>query len=432
LDDTPLSLLFAALLFLILLSAFFSGSETGLMTLNRYRLRHLAEKQHPGAMRAQKLLQRQDRLIGLILLGNNFVNVLASILMTLITLRIYNDTGLLFAAGLVLTIVILLFAEVTPKTLAALHPERVAFPAAYVYVPLLKLMWPVVWVVNGIANGLLKLLGVSPEHGSSNALTTEELRTVVTEAGALIPERHQSMLLNLMDLEKVPVEDIMVPRNEVTGSDIEADWEVSRKLLMESQYTRLPLYRETIDHVIGILHMRKVLPLLYRDQLDHETLQGIAREPYFIPENTSLNRQLLNFQREHRRIGFAVDEYGDIQGLVTLEDILEEIVGEFTSDPTAHIEDIHPQDDGTWLVDGSINIRSLNSALDMSLSIDGPKTLNGLITEYMETIPETGTSLLLDNHPIDIVQIKDNMVKTARIHRPLEKHEKATTEEPAE
>jgi len=315
LDDTPLSLLFAALLFLILLSAFFSGSETGLMTLNRYRLRHLAEKQHPGAMRAQKLLQRQDRLIGLILLGNNFVNVLASILMTLITLRIYNDTGLLFAAGLVLTIVILLFAEVTPKTLAALHPERVAFPAAYVYVPLLKLMWPVVWVVNGIANGLLKLLGVSPEHGSSNALTTEELRTVVTEAGALIPERHQSMLLNLMDLEKVTVEDIMVPRNEVTGIDIEADWEVSRKLLMESQYTRLPLYRETIDHVIGILHMRKVLPLLYRDQLDHETLQGIAREPYFIPENTSLNRQLLNFQREHRRIGFAVDEYGDIQGL---------------------------------------------------------------------------------------------------------------------
>ncbi|MGB5427801.1 MAG: HlyC/CorC family transporter [Gammaproteobacteria bacterium] len=431
-DDTPLSLLFAALLFLILLSAFFSGSETGLMTLNRYRLRHLAEKQHPGAMRAQKLLQRQDRLIGLILLGNNFVNVLASILMTLITLRIYNDTGLLFAAGLVLTIVILLFAEVTPKTLAALHPERVAFPAAYVYVPLLKLMWPVVWVVNGIANGLLKVLGVSPEHGSSNALTTEELRTVVTEAGALIPERHQSMLLNLMDLEKVTVEDIMVPRNEVTGIDIEADWEVSRKLLMESQYTRLPLYRETIDHVIGILHMRKVLPLLYRDQLDHETLQGIAREPYFIPENTSLNRQLLNFQREHRRIGFAVDEYGDIQGLVTLEDILEEIVGEFTSDPTAHIEDIHPQDDGTWLVDGSINIRSLNNALDMSLSIDGPKTLNGLITEYMETIPETGTSLLLDNHPIDIVQIKDNMVKTARIHRPLEEHGKATTEESAE
>jgi Mg2+/Co2+ transporter CorB len=419
LDDTPLSVLFAALLFLILLSAFFSGSETGLMTLNRYRLRHLADKQHPGAMRAQKLLKRQDRLIGLILLGNNFVNVLASILMTLITLRIYNDTGLLFAAGLVLTIVILLFAEVTPKTLAALHPERVAFPAAFVYTPLLKLLWPVVWVVNGIANGLLKLIGVSPEDGTSDALTTEELRTVVTEAGAMIPKRHQSMLLNLMDLEKVTVEDIMVPRNEVTGIDIEDDWEISRKLLMESQYTRLPLFRETIENVIGVLHMRKVLPLLYRDQLDQETLKGIAREPYFIPENTSLNRQLLNFQREHRRIGFAVDEYGDIQGLVTLEDILEEVVGEFTSDPTAHIEDIQAQDDGTWLVDGSISIRALNSTLNMSLSTDGPKTLNGLITEYMEIIPETGTSLLLDNHPIDIVQIKENMVKTVRIHKLL-------------
>ena len=418
-DDTPLSLLFAALFFLILLSAFFSGSETGLMTLNRYRLRHLADKQHPGALRAQKLLQRQDRLIGLILLGNNFVNVLASILMTLITLRIYNDTGLLFAAGLVLTIVILLFAEVTPKTLAALHPERVAFPAAFVYTPLLKLLWPVVWIVNSIANGLLKLIGVSPEDGTSNALTTEELRTVVTEAGAMIPKRHQSMLLNLMDLEKVTVEDIMVPRNEVTGIDIEDDWEISRKLLMESQYTRLPLYRETIENVIGMLHMRKVLPLLYRDQLDQETLQGIAREPYFIPENTSLNRQLLNFQREHRRIGFAVDEYGDIQGLVTLEDILEEIVGEFTSDPAAHIEDIQRQDDGTWLVDGSISIRALNSTLGMSLSTAGPKTLNGLITEYMEMIPETGTSLLLDNHPVDIVQIKENMVKTVRIHKLL-------------
>ena len=431
-DDTPLSVLITALVLLIFLSAFFSGSETGLMTLNRYRLRHLADKQHPGAVRAQKLLQRQDRLIGLILLGNNFVNVLASILMTLITLRIYNDTGLLFAAGLVLTIVILLFAEVTPKTLAALHPERIAFPAAFVYVPLLKLLSPLVWVVNWVANGLLKLLGVSPEHGSSDALTTEELRTVVMEAGAMIPKRHQSMLLNLMDLEKVTVEDIMVPRNEVTGIDIEADWEISHKLLMDSQHTRLPLYRETIDNVIGILHLKNVLPLLYRDQLDKDTLQDIAREPYFIPENTSLNRQLLNFQREHRRVGFAVDEYGDMQGLVTLEDILEEIVGEFTSDPSAHIEDIQTQADGTCLVDGSIAIRQLNSALDISLSTEGPKTLNGLITEYMEMIPETGTSLLLDNHPVDIVQIKDNMIKTVRIHKRLENESTPDNEEPLE
>ena len=420
-DDTPLSVLFAALVFLILLSAFFSGSETGLMTLNRYRLRNLADKKHPGAMRAQLLLKRQDRLIGLILLGNNFVNILASILMTLIALRINSDAGFIFAAGMVLTIVILLFAEVTPKTLAALHPERIAFPAAFVYVPLLKLLYPIVWVVNAIANGLLKLIGVSPEGGTSQALTKEELRTVVMEAGALIPERHQSMLLNLMDLENVTVEDIMVPRNEVTGIDIDDDWDTISKTLMGSQYTRMPLYRENIDHVIGILHMRDVLPLLYRNELDHAALQRIAREPYFIPESTSLNRQLLNFQRKRRRIGFAVDEYGDIQGLVTMEDLLEEIVGDFTSDPTAHIEDIQPQDDGTWLVDGSVSIRALNTGLNMSLATDGPKTLNGLIIEKMEMIPDINTSLLLDNHPVDILQIRENMVKTVRIHPALKR-----------
>lgn len=419
-DDISLSVLFVTLFFLILFSAFFSGSETGLMTLNRYRLRHLADKQHPGAMRAQKLLQRQDRLIGLILLGNNFVNVLASILMTLIALRIYNDAGFIFVAGLILTIVILLFAEVTPKTLAALHPERIAFPAAYVYTPLLKLLYPLVWVINAVANTLLKLFGVSTEDHRGQALTHEELRTVVMEAGAMIPKRHQSMLLNLMDLEKVTVEDIMVPRNEIYGIDIDADWEVTREALSGSQYTRLPLYRENIDQVIGILHMRNVLPLLYRDELDAIALRRIARDPYFIPVTTSLNRQLLNFQRERRRIGFAVDEYGDIQGLVTVEDILEEIVGEFTSDPADQIEDIMPQDDGSWIVDGSINIRTLNSALKITLSTDGPKTLNGLITEYLEMIPEAGTSLLLDNHPVEIMEIKDNMVKSVRIHPALE------------
>jgi Mg2+/Co2+ transporter CorB len=421
LDDTPLSVLLAALVFLILLSAFFSGSETGLMTLNRYRLRHLADKKHAGAMRVQQLLQRQDRLIGLILLGNNFVNVLASILMTLIALRIYDDVGFIFAAGMVLTIIILLFAEVTPKTLAALHPERIAFPASYIYVPLLKLMYPLVWVVNAIANGLLKLMGVSPEDGTSQALTKEELRTVVMEAGAMIPERHRSMLLNLMDLENVTVEDIMVPRNEVTAIDIDDDWDTITKTLTDSQYTRIPLYRENLDQVIGTLHMRDVLPLLYRDELDHAALQGIAREPYFIPESTSLNRQLLNFQREHHRIGFAVDEYGDIHGLVTMEDLLEEIVGEFTSDPAAHTDDIQPQEDGTWLVDGSVSIRTLNSALHMSLTTDGPKTLSGLIIEELEMIPDSITSLLLGNHPVDILQTRENMVKTVRIHPVLHK-----------
>jgi Mg2+/Co2+ transporter CorB len=280
-----------------------------------------------------------------------------------------------------------------------------------------------VWIVNVIANGLLKLLGVSPEEGASQALTQEELRTVVLEAGAMIPKRHQSMLLNLMDLENVTVEDIMVPRNEVTGIDINDDWDTISKTLTESQYTRMPLYDENIDHVIGILHMRNVLPHLHRGELDHEALQRIAREPYFIPESTSLNRQLLNFQRERRRIGFAVDEYGDIQGLVTLEDILEEIVGEFTSDPSAQFEDIRAQPDGTWLVDGTVSIRTLNTVLNMALPTTGPKTLNGLIIEELEIIPETNTSLLLDDHPVDILQIKENMVKTVRIHPRLHRAE---------
>jgi Mg2+/Co2+ transporter CorB len=418
LEDIPLSALFFALFILLLLSAFFSGSETGLMTLNRYRLRHLADKQHPGAQRAQLLLDRPDRLIGLILLGNNFVNVLASMLTTLIALRIAGEAGMAIAAGL-LVLVILIFSEVTPKTLAALHPERIAFPAAFIYTPLLRVLYPLVWLVNVITNNLLKLLGVPTDAQHPHALSAEELRTVVKEAGALIPETHQAMLLNLIDLETVTVEDVMVPRNEVTGIDLDDDWETITRQLSDSQYTRLPVYRESIDRVIGILHMRDVMPLLYRDELDADTLQGIVREPYFIPENTSLNRQLLNFRREQRRTAFVVDEYGDLQGLVALVDILEEVVGEFTTDPADHHEDIVLQEDGSWLVDGSTSIRNLNATLHMSLSTDGPRTLNGLITEYLETIPDTGTSLLLDRRPVDIVRIRDNMIKTVRIHAPL-------------
>jgi Mg2+/Co2+ transporter CorB len=430
LDDIPLSVLFITLFILLLLSAFFSGSETGLMTLNRYRLRHLADKQHPGALRVQQLLDRPDRLIGLILLGNNFVNVLASMLTTLIALRIAGETGMAIAAGL-LVLVILIFAEVTPKTLAALHPERIAFPAAFIYLPLLRVLYPLVWLVNTITNNLLKLLGVSTSKQRTDALSSEELRTVVKEAGALIPERHQDMLLNLIDLEKVTVEDVMVPRNEVTGINLADDWETISRQLTDCQYTRLPVYRETIDRIIGTLHMRDILPLLYRNELDADTLQGIVREPYFIPENTTLNQQILNFQKNKRRTGFVVDEYGDLQGLVALVDILEEVVGEFTTDPADHNDDIVPQEDGSWLVDGSISIRALNNALDMSLATDGPRTLNGLITEYLETIPNTGTSLLLDRRPVDIVQIRDNMIKTVRIHAPLPDRTAGATERDA-
>jgi len=415
LDDIPLGVLFGALLFLILLSAFFSGSETGLMTLNRYRLRHLARIRHAGAVRAQRLLEKPDRLIGLILLGNNFVNILASSLTTIIALRLGGETAIAIGAGL-LTLVILIFAEVAPKTLAAQHPERVAFPAAFVYGPLLWVCYPLVWIINAMANNLLRLLGVSAKDATSNALSQEELRTVVMEAGAMIPKRHQDMLLNVLDLEKVTVEDIMVPRNEITGIDLEDDWDSVVRQLMASQYTRLPVYRDSIDNVVGFIHLRKVLPLLLRGELDSDALMSLIKEPLFIPENTPLSRQLLNFQREHRRVGLVVNEYGDIQGLATLEDILEEVVGEFTTDPSASSRSYTRQDDGSYLVDGSTSVRELNRALNMELPTDGPKTLNGLVLEYLEDIPEPGTSLLLAGYPVDIVQTKDNLVKTLRVH----------------
>lgn len=423
-DAIPLGALFAALIFLLVLSAFFSSSETGLMTLNRYRLRHLAKAKHAGAMRAQRLLERPDRLIGLILVGNNFVNVLASAIATVIGLRLYGDVGIAIASG-ILTLVMLIFSEVAPKTLAALRPERIAFPAAFIYIPLLKLLYPLVWVVNQAANGLLRLMGVSTDQTGGHSLSREELRTVVLEAGAMIPKRHQKMLLNLLDLEKATVEDIMIPRNEVVGVDLKDDIDEITDLLTHTQYTRLPVFEESIDHVVGILHLRNIVPLLKRGALTHTDLRSVVREPYFIPEGTSLTRQLLNFQRESRRTGLVVDEYGDIQGLVALEDILEEIVGEFTTDPAALNKDITPQEDGSFLIDAGANVRDLNRALHTELPTDGPKTLNGLILEHMEDIPEAGTSLLLAGYPIDIVQTKDNAVKTARI-RPSQRRPQTT------
>ncbi len=414
-DEIPLSLLFIILAFLIVLSGFFSGSETSLVSLNRYRLRHLTKIKHPGALRASRLLSRTDRLIGLILLGNNFVNILASSLATIIALRLMGEAGIAVATGL-LTLVILIFAEVTPKTLAALHPERFAFPATFVLEPLLRILYPVVWVINLVANGLLKLLGIPVESGTIQALSSEELRTVVNEAGAMIPRRHQNMLLSILDMEKSTVEDIMVPRNEVAGIDLDQEWSEIKKHLFDSQHTRLPVYRGVIDNIVGIVHARNILRLFLEHDLTREHFMEAIREPYFIPEGTPLNTQLLNFQRERRRIGLVVDEYGDFLGLVTLEDILEEIVGEFTTDPSCIIREIHPQSDGSWLVDGATTIRELNRLLNWDLPTDGPKTLSGLIVEYLETIPEPDTSLRIAGHPIEIVQTASNTVKTARIY----------------
>lgn len=413
-DDIPLTFLFGILFLLIGLSAFFSGSETALMTLNRYRLRHLADQGHKTARLAEKLLKRPERLIGLILLGNNFVNIFASAIATVIALRLGGE-GALALSTFLLTLVVLIFAEVAPKTLAALHPESLAFPASWVYTPLLKVLIPLVWLVNLMANGVLRLLGVYPQDTDSNALSREELRTVVNEASVMIPSKHQKMLLNILDLEQATVEDIMVPRNEIDGVDIEAPWDELLEDLRQMPYTRVLVFRKSVDHVVGFIHARRLMQYLMSDRLDRKTLEKMIRPPYYIPAGTPLNTQLLAFQRERRRVGLVVDEYGDVEGLVTLGDLLEEIVGEFTSNPADAIVDVQPQEDGSYLVDGSATIRDLRRSFHWELPIDGPKTLNGLIVEYLEDIPETGTSLMIAGYPIEILQTQDNAVKTARI-----------------
>ena len=412
--DLHLLWLGAALVLLILLSAFFSGSETALMTVNRYRLRHRAGHGHRGAQLALALLERPEKLIGLILLGNNFVNILASSLATVIALELWGEGGIAVAAG-VLTLVVLVFGEVSPKTLAAMHPERIAYPAAYVYTPLLKVLYPVVWVVNQITTALLRLTGVETAGSDGQALTREELRTVVAEAGALIPERSRGMLLGILDLEQATVEDIMVPRHEVEGIDLQDPEDEIVAAIEKSRYTRLPLFDGGIDNVVGIFHARNALrAVLEHGSLDKELLREISREPYFVPEGTPLYQQLQNFQRERRRVGLVVDEYGEFLGLITLVDLLEEVVGEFTTDPSDQIGEIHRAEDGSLLIDCGMGVRDLNRALRWQLPVQGPKTLNGLILDYMETIPEPGTGLKLHGYPLEIMQTADNAVKTVR------------------
>jgi len=399
---------------LILLSAFFSSSETGLMSLNRYRLKFLAEKGSRGAKLAMRLLERPDRLLGLILLGNNFVNILASAIATILALRHFGEAGIAIATGL-LTFVVLIFAEVAPKTLAALHPERIAFPAAFVYVPLLKAIYPLVFIVNIIANTLLKLVGVHPEKTQSEGVSVEELRSVVMETNQLVPQKHQDMLLGLLNLEHATVDDIMVPRNEITALDLNESWDDIVDDLTTCQRTRLPVYRDDINNILGIIHMRRIINLLSRNELTKENLESQIREAYFIPEGTSLYQQLINFQKNKRRTALAVDEYGDIQGLVTLEDILEEVVGEFTTDSPINNNNIIAQDDGSYLISANTHIREINRSLDITLPTNGPKTLNGLILEYLQSIPTTGTSLLIANHPVEVIKTLNNAVQMARL-----------------
>jgi len=415
LNDISTGVLFTILGVLIFISAYFSSSETGMMSLNRYRLRHLEKQKHKGAKRVAKLLERPDRLIGLILIGNNLVNIAASAIATIIGMRLYGDVGV-FGATVILTFVILIFAEVTPKTLAALYPEKIAFPSSIVLMVLLKIMYPLVIAINWITNGILILLGISPEQREQHSLSSEELRTVVNEAGAMLPKQDQNMLVSILDLEKVTVDDIMIPRSEIVGIDINDDWKTIQKQLTQANHTRVLLYRDTIDDVVGYIHMRDAVKLLSKGQFTKATLLRAVREIYFIPEGTPLNVQLLKFQHEKERLALVVDEYGDIQGLVTLEDILEEIVGDFTTSRTpAPSEEVKPQPDGSYLVDGSANIRDINKEMNWHFPTDGPKTLNGLIVEYLEDIPQTKLSTRIAGYPIEIVDVSDNMIKTVRI-----------------
>ena len=416
-NDVPLSILFGILVLLIIFSGFFSSSETGMMSLNRYRLRHMAKNKHKGALRASKLLAKPDRLIGTILTGNNLVNFAAAALATIISQRLWPDNPDLavFVNTILFTLVVLIFAELTPKTLAAMHPEKVAFPAARVLVGIQWLLTPFVWFVNTIASGLLKLAKVDTNATPDN-LSTEELRTVVNEAGTMIPKRHQHMLISILDLEKMAVNDIMVPRNEVVAINLDDDIDEIVEQLRSTQHTRLPVYRGDINDVVGLLHTRNASRFLTNPNFDKSDILQECRDPYFIPESTPLHTQLFNFQKQQRRIALVVDEYGDVQGICTLEDILEEIVGEFTTDNAA-IEnpDFKRLNDGSTLVDGTAYIRDINKALGWEFNTTGPKTFSGLIVEYLETIPDGPACLTLEGKRIEILKVEGNTVKLSRV-----------------
>ncbi len=413
-DDPSVGALSGALAVLIILSAYFSGSETAMMRVNRYRLKHLANEGNRGARKANRLLKRPDRLLSLILIGNNLVNFSAASIATLLVIELLGESHVALAP-IICTVVFLIFAEVTPKTIAEAYPEKIALPSAYILQPLMVLGWALVELVNGTSNGLLRLFGVNQENAATDDLSHDELRTVVNE-GANIAARPQNMMLGVLDLNKVTVNDIMVPRVEIEGIDIEDDIENIVNQICATQHTRIPVYKEDIDRVLGVLHLRNSARFLTANELTKAAILQETDEPYFVPENTPLQTQLVNFQQTKERIGLVVDEYGDLQGIVTMEDILEEIVGEFTTDLAETNVDIHPNDDDTYMIDGGTLIRQINRSLGWDLPQDGPKTLSGLIIEYLETIPDSACCVSIGSYRIEIVQIQDNMIKTARLY----------------
>ena len=418
-NDIPVGILIGCVIFLIFLSAFFSSSETSMMALNRYRLRHLEKKGHKGAKRAASLLRRPDRLIGVILIGNNLVNTIAATLTTVIALRLYGEAGVWYAT-LVLTLAILIFSEITPKTIAALHPEKVAFPFSWILKPLLKILYPAVWSVNAISNRLARLFGVDADKDvQAQTLNPDELRTVLNEGGELIPQTHQDMLLNILDLDEATVDDIMIPRNEVVGINLEDSIEFIAAQLESTDYTRLPVYDGDINNVLGILHLRYTPKILKGDnKLSHDSIREHISSPYFVPESTSLHKQLLNFKDQKHNLALVVDEYGEIQGLVTLADLLEEIVGDFTTNfANTHEPTIIDNEDNWYTFDGGASIREINKSLNWALPTNGPKTLNGLFIEQLEEIPRGPVSFTIDDYRFETLKINKTMINTAKGYR---------------
>lgn len=416
-SEAPIGVLFFILIVLFFLSAFFSGTETALMALNRYKLKHLA-KDNKGAQLAMRLLEKPDRLIGVILIGNNLVNIFITQLATYIGFRLGGNAGVAIATGM-LTLALLVFAEVTPKTIAAIKSEQIALPASYVYVVLLKIAYPLVWLINLIANTVVRFAGVDPSNNELQSLSNEELKTVVSESKGLIPDSHGDMLLRVLDMETVTVEDVMIPRTEITGIDLDDDWNDIEEQILRCNFTRLLVFRGGINNIQGFLHLRRLLPLFHEDKMEREFFEQAVEPAEFTFQGVSLTQQLLNFQNARRRVSLVVDEYGDVLGLITLEDILEEIVGQFSTSPANFDYEVKAHEDGSMWVDGAMNLRDLNRQLDMDLPTDGPKTLNGLVTEHLGQIPQPGISVLINDHPMEIRKTQNNVIKTLIIYPKL-------------
>ena len=408
--------LIITLVIMVLVSAWFAGSETGMMTLNRYKLRHNAKNGNRAARRVEKLLAKPDRLISLVLIGNNLVNILASALATIVGIRLYGNAGVAIATG-VLTFIVLVFAEVLPKTIAALYPEKVAYPSSFLLAPLQIIMMPVVWLLNSITRALMRMVGIKTSGSASSALSKEELRTIVYESRTLMSRRNQDMLLSVLDLEKVTVDDIMVPRNEIVGINVNDDWKSVIRQLTHSPHGRIVLFRDTLDDAVGMLRVREAWRMMTeKKEFTKENLLRVADEIYFIPQGTPLNMQLVKFQRNKKKAGLVIDEYGDIKGLVTIEDILEEIVGDFTTSMSPTLaEEVLPQNDGSVLVDGSANVREINKVFNWNLPEDGGRTINGMLLEVLEEIPEVNTRVQIGHYAIEILDVQDNMVRQTRI-----------------